>query len=217
MSPPAAVGAAAQKKSFVATERDEVARAAWRTEHASLDPTTLVFLDETSTHTAMTRTRARAPRGERVSGPVPRNHGPNVTLLATLTPSGIAAPYVQEGAADQRVFLAYVEQVLVPTLRPGQTVIMDNLNVHKGHQIRQAIEAAGCQLIYLPTYSPDFNPIEHAFAKIKTQLRQAAARTFEDLVAAIRLAIDAVSATDADGFFGHCGYSLNNTQLRASS
>lgn len=171
---------------------------------------TLVFLDETSTHTAMSRLRARAPRGERVPGHVPRNHGSNVTLLATLTPTGIDAPYVQEGAADTQVFTAYIEQVVVPTLRPGQTVIMDNLNVHKGHQIRQAIEAAGCQLVYLPTYSPDFNPIEHAFAKIKTHLRQAAARSFDELVLAIRDAIDAVSPADARNSFRHCGFHISD-------
>lgn len=204
----AAAGAAAHKKSAVASERDEVARARWWTTHATLDPATCVFLDETSTHTAMTRVRARAPRGQRVSGQVPRNHGPNVTVLATLTPTGIDAPYVQEGAVDRRIFTAYVDQVLVPTLRPGQTVLMDNLNVHKGQQIRQAIEAAGCQLVFLPSYSPDFNPIEPAFAKIKTHLRHAAARTFDDLVAAIRDAIDAVTATAARTCFRHCGYRL---------
>lgn len=208
----AAVGAATKKKSVVATERDEAARATWRTEPAGLDPAHLVFLDETSTHTAMTRLRARAPRGERVHGHVPRNQGPNVTLLATLTPQGIAAPYVQEGAADRGVFTAYVEQVLVPTLRPGQTVLLDNLNVHKGQAIRQAIEAAGCQLVYLPTYSPDFNPIEPAFAKIKTHLRHAAARTFDDLVEAVRDAIDAVTPADARGCFRHCGYPITDTQ-----
>jgi transposase len=204
----AAAGAATQKKCIVATERDETARAAWRAAHADLDPATLVFLDETSTHTAMTRVRARAPRGQRVAGPVPRNHGPNVTVLAALTATGIAAPDVQEGGTTGPSCTAYVEQVLVPTLRPGQTVLLDNLNVHKGQQIGQAIEAAGCHRLFLPTYSPDFTPIEPALATIKTRLRQAAARTVDDLVAAIRVAIDAVSAADARGFDAHCGYPL---------
>lgn len=178
-----------------------------------VDPTSFVFLDETSTHTAMTRLRARAPRGQRAVGSVPRNHGPNVTFLATLTPSGIDAPYVIEGGTDRAVFTAYVNQVLVPTLRPGQTVILDNLNVHQGHQIRHQIEAAGCQLRFLPTYSPDFNPIEQAFAKIKTHLRRRAARSFDDLVDAIREAIDAVTPTDAHRFFTACGYPLTDHVL----
>ena len=169
---------------------------------------TLVFLDETGTHTAMGRRQARAPRGQRAVGVIPRNHGPNVTLLATLTPTGIEAPYVQEGAVDRVLFTAYVTQMLVPSLHPGQTVLLDNLNVHLGHQIRQQIEAAGCQLRFLPTYSPDFNPIELAFAKIKTSLRRQAARSFDDLVVAIREAIDAVTPADARGCFAHCGYPL---------
>lgn len=208
MSRAAAAGPATQKKSVIAHERDALARARWWAETASIDPTTLVFLDETSTHTAMTRRRARAPRGQRAMGVVPRNHGPNVTLLATLTPTGIDAPYVQEGATDRALFTAYVEQVLVPSLHSGQTVILDNLNVHQGHQIRQQIEAAGCHLRFLPTYSPDFNPIEQAFAKIKTHLRRQAARSFDDLVVAIREAINAITPSDARGCFAHCGYPL---------
>ena len=175
---------------------------------APVDPRQLVFLDETSTHTAMARRRARAPRGQRAGGVVPRNHGSNVTLLATLGPTGIDAPCVIAGATDRAVFTAYVDQVLVPTLRPGQTVVLDNLNVHKNRATRQRIEAAGCRLVFLPTYSPDFNPIEQAFSKIKTQLRRTAARTFDDLVPAIRAAIDAITPADAQGFFAHAGYPL---------
>lgn len=188
-------------------------RAVWQAAAAALDPATLVFLDETSTHTALTRRRARAPRGQRAVGTVPRNHGPNVTLLATLTPSGIDAPLAVAGATDRLVFEAYVERILVPSLRAGQTVVLDNLSVHKGGRIRALIEAAGCRLLFLPPYSPDFTPIEQAFAKIKTHLRRLAARTFDALVTAIGEAIDTVTPTDAHGFFAHCGYRLKDQIL----
>lgn len=199
---------AAQKKSLAASERDEEARAAWRAEVAALDPATFVFVDESGTHTSLTRLRARSPRGERAVGVVPRNHGPNVTLLAALTPEGIGPALAMEGAADGEVFGRYVREMLTPSLRPGQVVILDQLNVHKGAAIRAAIEAAGCRLLLLPSYSPDFNPIEQAFAKIKADLRRAEARTFDDLVAAIGAAIDAVTPVDARGCFAHCGYHL---------
>ena len=199
---------AAQKKSLHASERDEAARAAWRAEAAALDPASVVFLDETSTHTALTRRRARAPRGQRAVGAAPRNRGPNVTLLAALTPTGMGPGVVFEGAADRRACEAFVEQFLVPSLRRGQVVVLDNLSAHKGERVRQLIEGKGCRLRFLPPYSPDFNPIELAFAKLKTRLRRVAARTFEALVAAIGDALDAITAADARGFFGHCGFPL---------
>jgi transposase len=205
---PAARGLAAQKKSLVAAERDEVARTAWRDEVAALDPTNLIFVDETSTHTAMTRRRARAPRGARAVGRVPRNHGPNVTLLAALTPEGIGPTLAITGAVDGAAFAAYAERVLAPSLRPGQVVVLDNLSAHKSPAARTAIEAAGGRLLFLPAYSPDFNPIELAFATIKHRLRAAAARTSDGLVAATAGAIDAVSAADARGFYAHCGFAL---------
>lgn len=179
---------------------------------APLDPARLVFVDECGTHTALTRHRARAPRGERAIGRVPRNHGPNVTLFAALTPNGMGPAMVVEGGADRQACETYVRQLLTPRLRPGQVVIMDQLNVHKGATIRTWIEAAGCELRLLPAYSPDFNPIEPAFAKIKTQLRTAEARTFATLVAAIGVALETVTATDACGCYTHCGYPLS-TQL----
>ena len=199
---------AAQKKSLVAAERDEAARAAWRADIATLDPRALVFVDETSTHTALTRRRARAPRGERAVGRVPRNHGPNVSLLAALTLDGIGPAAAITGAVDGAAFAAYAEQILAPALRPGQVVVLDNLSAHKSEDARKAVEAAGGRLLFLPPYSPDFNPIELAFAKVKERLRAAAARTPDGLLAATAAAIDAVSATDARGFYAHCGFAL---------
>jgi len=199
---------AAQKKSLHASERAEAARAAWRAEAAALDPASVVFLDETSPPTALTRRRARAPRGQRAVGAAPRNRGPNVTLLAALTPTGMGPGVVFEGATDRRACEAFVEQFLVPSLRRGQVVVLDNLSAHKGERVRQLIEGTGCRLRFLPPYSPDFNPIELAFAKLKTRLRRVAARTFEALVAAIGDALDAITAADARGFFGHCGFPL---------
>jgi hypothetical protein len=165
-------------------------------------------VDESGTNTAMTRRRARAPRGERAVGRAPRNHGPNVTLFAALTPQGMGPALAMEGGADGVAFGRYVRELLVPSLHPGQVVILDQLNVHKGAAIRALIEDAGCRLLLLPSYSPDFNPIEHAFAKITTHLRAVAARTFADLAAAIGVALDRVTPTDAHGFFAGCGYHL---------
>ena len=199
---------AAQKKSLIATERDDAARAVWRDEVATLKPADLVFVDETSTHTALTRRRARAPRGERAIGRTPRNHGPHVTLLAALTPEGIGPAITIPGAVDGAAFAAYAEGVLAPRLRPGQVVVLDNLSAHKREEARTAIEAVGARLLFLPAYSPDFNPIELAFAKIKQHLRSAAQRTPEGLFAATTAAIDAVSTEDAHGFFAHCGFPL---------
>ena len=199
---------AAQKKSLLAAERDESARTAWRDDAVVLDPADLIFVDETSTHTAMTRRRARAPRGERAVGRVPRNHGPNVTLLAALTPTGIGPSLTLAGAVDGAAFAVYAEQVLAPNLRPGQVVILDNLSAPKSVDARMAVEAAGARLLFLPAYSPDFNPIELAFAKVKERLRAAAERTPDGLVAATASAIDAITAADARAFYAHCGFPL---------
>jgi transposase len=199
---------AAQKKSLIATERDEAVRAAWRDAVSTLNPADLVFVDETSTHTALTRRRARAPRGERAVGRTPRNHGPNMTLLASLTPEGIGPSVAIPGAVDGAAFVAYAERVLAPSLRPGQVVVLDNLSAHKRETARTAVEAMGARLLFLPPYSPDFNPIELAFAKVKERLRAAAERTPDGLFAATAAAIDTVSATDVHGFYAHCGFPL---------
>ena len=144
---------ATQNKSLIAAERDETARAAWRLDASTLNPADLVFVDETSTHTALTRRRARAPRGTRAAGRVPRNHGPNVTLLATLTPAGIGPAVAIPGAVDGAAFIAYAERVLAPSLRPGQVVILDNLSAHKSEGARTAVEAVGARLLFLPPYT----------------------------------------------------------------
>ncbi len=166
----------------------------------------LVFLDETGTNTAMTQRYARAPRGERANGGAPRNHGPNTTLLASLTRTGMGPAMLVEGATTTEVFDAYIEHLLVPWLRPGQIVILDNLSAHTGERVRQSIEAAGCQVRFLPAYSPDFSPIEWAFSKLKTWLRAAIARTHDALERAIAAGLDQITAEDANGWFYGCGY-----------
>lgn len=203
-----ALGAAAQKKTLVAREQDAVARAAWRVAAAGLNPADLVFLDETSTPTTLTPRRARAPRGQRAIGRVPRGRWEAITLVATLTPTGPGPAVVLPGALDRIAFDTYVAEVLVPELRPGQTVILDNLSVHKSATAQRLIEAAGCELRFLPTYSPDFNPIEDAFAKLKEHLRRAEARTFDAVVTATGTGLDAITASDARGYFTAAGFPL---------
>jgi transposase len=139
---------------------------------------------------------------------VPRNHGKNTTLVAALTSDGLQAPWTIEGAMDTAAFERYIKEVLGPTLRPGQMVILDNLSVHKAASIREAIEAHACQLLFLPPYSPDMTPIEQAFSKIKALLRGLGARTREALFEALRLAVEAITPDDAVGWFTHAGYSL---------
>ena len=185
-----------------------MARTQWRAVTEALDPARVIFLDETSTHTSLTRRYARAPRGARAYGHVPRNHGHNVTLLASLTPAGIGPSMTITGSIDSAAFTAYVQRFLVPSLHPGQVVILDNLSAHKAAAARDAIEAAGCELRFLPAYSPDFNPIELAFAKLKSRLRTSAARNVEALHTATAAAIDTITSADAHAFYAHCGFPL---------
>jgi transposase len=192
-----------------ARERDEEARAAWWAETLLLDPATLVFVDESGTNVAMTPRYGRAPRGQRVVGVVPRNHGPNVTLLAAMSHAGITAAMTMTGATDGAVFALFVGQILVPSLHPGQVVIWDNLSVHRNQKLRRSIEAAGCHLRFLPAYSPDFSPIEPAFSKLQTALRQAGARDRAALEDAIAAGLATITAEDAAGWFGHCGYAVS--------
>ncbi len=168
----------------------------------------LVFVDECGTHTSMTRLRARAPRGERVYGRVPRNRGRNTTLIASMTHEGMGPSMAVVGSTTKAVFETYVERVLAPSLSPGQVVVLDNLGAHKGERVRELVEARGCELLFLPAYSPDFSPIEEAFSKLKALLRKAAARTRGLLVEAIGRALLAVTARDAMGWFVHCGYEV---------
>lgn len=163
-------------------------------------------IDETWLNTKMTRLRGRAPRGERLRSPIPHGHWRTTTFVAGLRLSGIDAPMVIDGAINGESFLAYVGQVLVPTLGPGDVVIMDNLGSHKGAAVRQAIEAAGAELRFLPPYSPDFNPIENAFAKLKALLRKAAARTRDALWSAVGTALDAFTQDECRNLFTAAGY-----------
>ncbi len=172
----------------------------------------MVFVDESGTHTSLTRLYGWAPHDQRATGAVPRNHGKNTTLVAALTPQGLQAPWTLEGAMDTLAFERYITQVLGPTLRPGQIVILDNLSVHKADSIRTAIEARQCELLFLPPYSPDFTPIEQAFSKIKAILRAAGARVRDALLEAIRLAVDAITRDDAVAWFAHAGYVLPDQQ-----
>jgi len=165
-----------------------------------------VFVDESGANLAMTPRRARAPRGQRAYGAVPRNRGGNTTLIAALTPAGLGPAMTLAGAADGPAFAAYVRAFLAPALVPGQVVVLDNLSVHKGAAIRHLVEARGCRLLFLPPYSPDFAPIEHAFGKVKEHLRRAGARTREALDAAIATALATITAQDAANWFRHCGY-----------
>lgn len=169
-------------------------------------PEKLLFVDECGLHTSLAPIYGYAPRGERLRFPVPRNRGPNTTLLASMTIEGMGPSMAVEGATTARVFETYVEKVLVPNLRAGQIVVMDNLGAHRPKRVRELIEAVGCELLYLPAYSPDLNPIEEAFAKTKQLLRKAAARSKEVLVEAMGAALSAVTAADALGFFEHAGY-----------
>jgi transposase len=188
-------------------ERDEWLRVAWRVTLAQeFAPERLVFVDEMGTNTSLHPLYAWSPKGERARCSVPRNRGPNTTLLASMTAEGMGACLAVEGATTTIVFETYIEKVLLPSLRYGQVVVMDNLSAHKGERIRELLESAGCELLYLPPYSPDFSPIEEAFSKLKGFLRKAEARSREALVEAIGKALDTITARDARGFFEHCGY-----------
>jgi transposase len=165
-----------------------------------------VFIDETWASTKMARTHGQAPRGERLRSPIPHGHWKTTTFVAALRTSGMVAPMVLDGPINGVAFQAYVDQVLVPDLEPGDIVVMDNLGSHKGAGVRTAIEAAGASLLYLPPYSPDFNPIENAFAKLKAMLRKAAERTIDGLWNAIGRIIDTVTPEECTNYFAAAGY-----------
>jgi transposase len=181
-------------------------RAIWRGRTRAIDPGRFVFLDEVGTHTALTRLYGRAPTGERLYDALPQAHWKMTTLIAAIRREGVVAPLVFEGPTDEAAFLTYVEQVLVPCLRPGDIVVLDNLAAHRVKGVARRIRQAGAGVWYLPPYSPDYNPIEQIWAKVKVWLRKAKARTTEALWDAIGPALAAVTAEDCSNSFAHCGY-----------
>ena len=182
-------------------------RVAWRLLFAGqLDAARLVFVDEMGANVSLSPLYAWSRRGERAHAKAPRNWGKNVTLLASIEAGGVGPCLAVEGPTTREVFETYLERVLAPALRPGQIVVLDNLSAHKGGRVREIVEGVGCEVEYLPPYSPDLNPIEQAFSKVKGLLRKAEARTREALVEAMGRALDAVTTRDVRGFFEHCGY-----------
>lgn len=181
----------------------------WHRRDEGTDPSRYVFVDESGATTAMARPRGRAPPGERVPGAVPHGHWRVITLLGALRSTGVAAAMTVDAPTDADVFLVFVEHCLVPALRPGDVVAMDNLGAHRAQAVGRVIRAAGAELRYLPPYSPDLNPIEPCWSKVKEHLRSAAARSEPALNVAIADAFAAVTGDDARGWFGHCGYVLH--------
>ena len=201
-----ATGLDPEKKSLGASERDEAARATWREAVAAVRPEDLVFLDETGSHLGYTPTHAWALRGQRAYATAPVNRGENKTVVAALTLDGVGPILRFDGAMTTDRFVGYVQHRLAPTLRPGQVVVADNLRAHHSPAVRAAIEACGARFLPLPAYSPDFNPVEEAFSKVKRSLRRAQARRDDDLRAATWDAFATITASDAAGWFIHCGY-----------
>ena len=191
-----------------ACEQDPLERLAWRWQQTwlGLRAEDLVFVDESGSNQALAPRFGYAPKGERSHGSVPRNRGRNTSILAALGADGLAGTMTVEGATNKEVFWTYLDQVLCPALRPGQIIVMDNLAAHKNETVREKLEAAGCRLLFLPAYSPDFNPIEMAFSKLKAGLRKARARTQKTLEAAIAAGLATITSKDARGWFKHCGF-----------
>jgi len=206
------LGLSLKKKTLHAAEQDRPDVAARRVEWCSwsktVEPRRLIFIDETWATTNMTRLRGRAPRGERLIAKIPHGHWKTTTLIAALGIEGVQCATVVDGSVNADVFEAFVEQVLVPVLQPGDLVILDNLSSHKRQRVRDLIEKAHGQLHYLPPYSPDFNPIEMVFSKIKQSLRTLGARTRESLWGAMQSVLDKVTPADAAHCFRHAGYTL---------
>lgn len=178
----------------------------WEQSLPGLDVQRLLFLDESAVNTAMVRACGRCARGRRLIDAAPAGLWQTSTLVAAVGLDGVVAPMVIDGPLNGESFAQYVESSLVPQLRAGSILVMDNLPVHKNKRVAEAVEACGCRLVFLPPYSPDYNPIEHVWSKVKTLLRAAAARTFEAVVAATGDALRAITPEDCDGYFSHCGY-----------
>lgn len=202
----------AKKKSLSASEQSRpdvaAARAAFFEQIKDVPLQDVVVLDESYATTKFTRLRGRAPRGVRLRSSVPHGHWKLLTIIAAMTLRGVQASMTIDAATDTDVFGAFIEQVLVPTLRPGQVLILDNLAAHKVGWIIERIERAGCRVVFLPPYSPDFSPIEPMWSKVKQLLRSAAARTVDALQDAVGSALSAITESDCHGYFEHCGYTL---------
>ena len=194
------------KKSLEAAERDERQRAEFRREAEAIARRRLVFTDETGFHLAMTRSHGRAPRGQRVRQQVPRRRGANVTLVGALALRGWVATLSFSGAVDREAFDAFVTELLVPRLRRADVVLLDNLRVHHASDIEEAVQSARARVLWLPSYSPDFSPLENCWSKVKAVVKGKEARTASDLDTAMTEALSAVTAADVDGWFRHCGY-----------
>ena len=197
-----------EQKTLGATERNEQQRTAYRERVAQRPADDFVIIDDAAEHINLTPRYARAPKGAFAFGSVPRNTNKNTTLIAAMTTAGMGPAMLLEGATDTAAFEAYVEQVLVPALAPGKIVVLDNLSAHTSPRVRTLIEAQGCEVWFLPSYSPDLSPIEEAFSKLKVLLRRAEARTRDALHAAIATGLEQITAVDAQGYFAHGGYGL---------
>ena len=182
------------------------ARRRWRRDQPAFDPRRLVFIDETWAKTNMARSHGRCSRGTRLIGRVPHGHWKTTTFVAALRHDGITAPFVVDRPMNGAIFRIYVERVLAPTLKPGDMVILDNLGSHKGNEARRIIEAQGARLVFLPPYSPDLNPIELAFSKLKALLRKAGERSVEELWVRIGEALDHFTSDECRNYFRHAGY-----------
>ena len=197
-----------QKRSLEASERDEQRRSAFKEYIKSIVSDRFVFVDECSTNISLSPIYARAPREERAFGKAPRNWGENVSLICAIGTEGVKPSMSVEGAVDGKAFETYIEHFLAPDLKCEQIVVMDNLSVHKSKRVKRLIEQAGAKLMFLPPYSPDLNPIEESFSKLKSILRKASARSKEALLEATGRALDAVTPEDIRGFYSDCGYHL---------
>ena len=198
-----------QKKTIRASERDETVRQAFRERIRQRSADDFVIVDECGSNLNLTPLYARAPRQERAHGSIPRNTPPTTTLIASMSMRGMGAALVLSGATDGQAFETYIEQVLAPTMRPGQILLIDNLSAHKRTRVEASVAARGCEVWFLPSYSPDLSPIEGAFAKLKNAWRRAAARTDDALLDAIAASLPTITRADARGFFRDCGYQVH--------
>jgi transposase len=206
-----------KKKTLQASERKEEDRESWKVQTKDSDASKYRFIDETGSNLSLIRLYARAPKGKRAYGTIVKKRGKNVTMITDLSLQGLGEVFIIDGAANGDIFKTYIKQVLVPSLKSGEIVVMDNCSIHKGEEVRKLIEDCGCELRFLPAYSPDFSPIEEAFSKIKAILRSIGAKTREDLQKALEYAITTVTASNALGWFWHCGYSVPDPHKRQAA